>query len=154
MVVSSGRGLRHNTRDCFSKARRKRGVIPETVFQRVYKVGDYVDVVCDPAQQKVRTSVELQSRPGSRRRRPLGRYGRVSEPLVSCCFSPLMRAPVGLRSVHGFGKLWESRFVCARGGVYRAAAEVGRGRTVMRVCVCLMMTDHTRCPVLRPPVRR
>ena len=51
-VVSSGRGLRHNTRDCFSKARRKRGVIPETVFQRVYKVGDYVDVVCDPAQQK------------------------------------------------------------------------------------------------------
>ena len=88
MVVSSGRGLRHNTRDCFSKARRKRGVIPETVFQRVYKVGDYVDVVCDPAQQKVRTSVELQSRPGSRRRRPLGRYGRVSEPLVSAAFRP------------------------------------------------------------------
>ena len=53
MVVSSGRGLRHNTRDSFSKARRKRGVIPETVFLRVYKVGDYVDVVCDPAQQKV-----------------------------------------------------------------------------------------------------
>merc|ERR1712113_913714 len=52
MVVSSGRGLRHNTRDCFSKARRKRGVIPETVFLRAYKVGDYVDVVCDPAQQK------------------------------------------------------------------------------------------------------
>jgi len=46
-----------------------------------------------------------------------------------------MRAPVGLRFVHGFGKLWESRFVCTRGGVYRATAEAGRGRTVMRVCV-------------------
>lgn len=47
-----GHGIRARTRDLLSKGFRKNGVIPMTTYLRVFKVGDYVDVKCDPAVQK------------------------------------------------------------------------------------------------------
>lgn len=37
-------GLRRGTRDMFSRAFRKHGVIPLGTYMRVYKTGDYVDI--------------------------------------------------------------------------------------------------------------
>lgn len=46
------RGLRHGTRNKLSRAFRKKGVIPMSVYLRNYKVGDYVDVKCNSAVHK------------------------------------------------------------------------------------------------------
>uniref|UniRef100_A0A061SEP2 Large subunit ribosomal protein L21e n=1 Tax=Tetraselmis sp. GSL018 TaxID=582737 RepID=A0A061SEP2_9CHLO len=45
-------GLRSRTRDSFSRGFRKKGVIPLSTYLRNYKVGDYVDIKVNAAQQK------------------------------------------------------------------------------------------------------
>ena len=46
-------GYRAGTRDLFSKKFRTKGGNPGlTTFMRNYRVGDMVDVICNPAQQK------------------------------------------------------------------------------------------------------
>mmetsp|Transcript_35977 Transcript_35977/g.49950 ORF Transcript_35977/g.49950 Transcript_35977/m.49950 type:complete len:164 (+) Transcript_35977:80-571(+) len=50
--MPNGHGIRARTRDLFSKGFRKKGVIALSTYLRSYKVGDYVDIKCDPAVQK------------------------------------------------------------------------------------------------------
>jgi len=45
-------GKRARTRDKFSKAYRTKGVAGLSTFLTPFKRGDYVDIVCDPSQQK------------------------------------------------------------------------------------------------------
>lgn len=45
-------GLRARTRDLFSRAFRKHGVIPLSRYLVAYKKGDYVDVIADGAVQR------------------------------------------------------------------------------------------------------
>jgi hypothetical protein len=52
--MPGGQGLRHRTRDLFQRGFRQKGFIPLTTYLRTYKLGDYVDIKMNPAQQKVR----------------------------------------------------------------------------------------------------
>src|SRR6185312_15882688 len=54
--MPGGQGLRHRTRDLFQRGFRQKGFIPLTTYLRTYKLGDYVDIKMNPAQQKVRWS--------------------------------------------------------------------------------------------------
>ena len=51
--MPGGQGLRHRTRDLFQRGFRQKGFIPLTTYLRTYKLGDYVDIKMNPAQQKV-----------------------------------------------------------------------------------------------------
>lgn len=45
--MTNSKGYRRGTRDMFSRAFRKRGVIPLSTYMKVYKIGDIVDIkVC------------------------------------------------------------------------------------------------------------
>jgi Ribosomal protein L21e len=50
--MPGGQGLRHRTRDLFQRGFRQKGFIPLTVYLRTYKLGDYVDIKMNAAQQK------------------------------------------------------------------------------------------------------
>ncbi|WIA19237.1 hypothetical protein OEZ86_005601 [Tetradesmus obliquus] len=50
--MPGGQGLRHRTRDLFQRGFRQKGFIPLTTYLRTYKLGDYVDIKMNPAQQK------------------------------------------------------------------------------------------------------
>jgi hypothetical protein len=52
--MPGGQGLRHRTRDLFQRGFRQKGFIPLTTYLRTYKLGDYVDIKMNAAQQKVR----------------------------------------------------------------------------------------------------
>ncbi|KAJ8614101.1 hypothetical protein CTAYLR_004618 [Chrysophaeum taylorii] len=45
-------GYRARTRDMFSRPFRQRGLIKLSTYLTTYKVGDYVDIKCNPAQVK------------------------------------------------------------------------------------------------------
>mmetsp|Transcript_8861 Transcript_8861/g.27257 ORF Transcript_8861/g.27257 Transcript_8861/m.27257 type:complete len:160 (+) Transcript_8861:118-597(+) len=45
-------GYRGRTRDMFSRPFRARGMVKLSTFLTTYKVGDYVDIKCNPAQVK------------------------------------------------------------------------------------------------------
>lgn len=45
-------GYRARTRDMFSRPFRQRGMIKMSTYLTTYKVGDYVDIKCNPAQVK------------------------------------------------------------------------------------------------------
>ncbi|MES1918937.1 hypothetical protein MHBO_000824, partial [Bonamia ostreae] len=45
-------GYRARTRKLFKKDHKQKGKRSVTVYQQVYRLGDYVDVVCDSSQQK------------------------------------------------------------------------------------------------------
>merc|ERR1719473_1575274 len=45
-------GKRARTRDLFSRDYRTNGVNPTKTYLTTFKVGDYVDIKCNPAQQK------------------------------------------------------------------------------------------------------
>mmetsp|Transcript_8978 Transcript_8978/g.25811 ORF Transcript_8978/g.25811 Transcript_8978/m.25811 type:complete len:165 (-) Transcript_8978:247-741(-) len=47
--MGRAKGLRARTRDSFSRAFRKKGVIPLSTYLRKYKVGDYVDIKVNSA---------------------------------------------------------------------------------------------------------
>lgn len=51
--MPGGQGLRHRTRDLFQRGFRQKGFIPLTTYLRTYRLGDYVDIKMNPAQQKV-----------------------------------------------------------------------------------------------------
>ena len=61
--MPGGQGLRHRTRDLFQRGFRKKGFIPLTVYLRIYKVGDYVDIKMNAAQQKVCLGVCISTAP-------------------------------------------------------------------------------------------
>lgn len=42
--MTNSKGYRRGTRDMFSRAFRKRGVIPLSTYMKVYKIGDIVDI--------------------------------------------------------------------------------------------------------------
>lgn len=50
--MPAGHGIRARTRDSFSRGFRQKGYIPTTVYLRVYKVGDYVDIKVNSAVLK------------------------------------------------------------------------------------------------------
>jgi len=50
--MGRAKGLRSRTRDSFSRAFRKKGVIPLTTYLRNFKVGDYVDIKVNSAVLK------------------------------------------------------------------------------------------------------
>eukprot|EP00775_Hariotina_reticulata_P011896 gene11896-12040_t len=50
--MPGGQGLRHRTRDLFQRGFRQKGFIALTTYLRTYKLGDYVDIKMNPAQQK------------------------------------------------------------------------------------------------------
>ena len=45
-------GYRARTRDMFSRPFRQRGMIKMSTYMTTYKMGDYVDIKCNPAQVK------------------------------------------------------------------------------------------------------
>ena len=45
-------GARARTRDMFSRPFRQRGMIKMSTYMTQYKLGDYVDIKCNPAQVK------------------------------------------------------------------------------------------------------
>ena len=45
-------GSRARTRDMFSRPFRQRGMIKMSTYMTTYKLGDYVDIKCNPAQVK------------------------------------------------------------------------------------------------------
>ena len=45
-------GSRARTRDMFSRPFRQRGMIKMSTYMTQYKLGDYVDIKCNPAQVK------------------------------------------------------------------------------------------------------
>lgn len=45
-------GYRARTRDMFSRPFRQRGMIKMSTYMTTYKLGDYVDIKCNPAQVK------------------------------------------------------------------------------------------------------
>jgi len=53
--MPGGQGLRHRTRDLFQRGFKQKGFIALTTYLRTYKLGDYVDIKMNPAQQKVRS---------------------------------------------------------------------------------------------------
>ena len=58
-------GYRAGTRDLFSKKFRTKGGNPGlTTFLRTFHVGDMVDVICNPAQQKGMPYLAYQGRTG------------------------------------------------------------------------------------------
>ncbi len=58
--MPGGQGLRHRTRDLFQRGFRQKGFIPLTTYLRTYKLGDYVDIKMNPAQQKASTLAAVQ----------------------------------------------------------------------------------------------
>ena len=58
------RGLRHGTRNMFSRPFRKKGTLNATTFLRTFRVGDYVDIKVNPAQQKGMPYLAYQGRTG------------------------------------------------------------------------------------------
>lgn len=58
--MPGGQGLRHRTRDLFQRGFRQKGFIPLTTYLRTYKLGDYVDIKMNPAQQKASISAAVQ----------------------------------------------------------------------------------------------
>lgn len=56
--MPGGQGLRHRTRDLFQRGFRQKGFIPLTTYLRTYKLGDYVDIKMNPAQQKVNNTAD------------------------------------------------------------------------------------------------
>ena len=58
------RGLRHGTRNMFSRPFRKKGTLNATTFLRTFHVGDYVDIKVNPAQQKGMPYLAYQGRTG------------------------------------------------------------------------------------------
>ncbi|KAK9815369.1 hypothetical protein WJX72_002362 [[Myrmecia] bisecta] len=59
-----GRGKRNNTRDLFSKGFRQHGYIPESVYLRTYKLGDYVDIKVNSTVHKGMPHKVYQGRTG------------------------------------------------------------------------------------------
>lgn len=59
--MPGGQGLRHRTRDLFQRGFRQKGFIPLTTYLRTYKLGDYVDIKMNPAQQKVSKRVDQRA---------------------------------------------------------------------------------------------
>uniref|UniRef100_U5EW63 Large ribosomal subunit protein eL21 n=1 Tax=Corethrella appendiculata TaxID=1370023 RepID=U5EW63_9DIPT len=50
--MTNSKGYRRGTRDMFSRKFRKHGTIPLSVYMKVYKAGDYVDIKGNGAVQK------------------------------------------------------------------------------------------------------
>jgi hypothetical protein len=59
--MPGGQGLRHRTRDLFQRGFRQKGFIPLTTYLRTYKLGDYVDIKMNAAQQKVKIHADQQA---------------------------------------------------------------------------------------------
>lgn len=51
--MPAGAGYRSKTRDLFSKRHKHHGMPALGTYLRTFKLGEYVDVICDPAIQKV-----------------------------------------------------------------------------------------------------
>jgi len=58
------RGYRHGTRNVFSRPFRQKGLINLTTYLREYKLGDYVDIKVNAAQQKGMPYLAYQGRTG------------------------------------------------------------------------------------------
>ena len=58
------KGLRRSTRDMFSRAFRKKGMINLSTYLQNYKIGDYVDIKVNPSQQKGMPYLAYQGRTG------------------------------------------------------------------------------------------
>ncbi|GMH43679.1 hypothetical protein BSKO_11601 [Bryopsis sp. KO-2023] len=50
--MPAGAGYRNKTRDLFSKKHRKHGMPTVGTYLRTFKLGEYVDIICDPAIQQ------------------------------------------------------------------------------------------------------
>lgn len=108
--MPGGQGLRHRTRDLFQRGFRQKGFIPLTTYLRTYKLGDYVDIKMNPAQQKVWTSADQQAAAGARRHNsshpPQQQHAPHLPALQSlgvCCGScySFQHACTQIRSAHG-----------------------------------------------------
>ena len=58
------RGLRHGTRNMFSRPFRKKGPNNATTYLRTFRIGDYVDIKVNPSQQKGMPYLAYQGRTG------------------------------------------------------------------------------------------
>ena len=58
------RGLRHGTRNVFSRGFREKGRNNTTTYLRTFRVGDYVDIKVDASQQKGMPYLQYQGRTG------------------------------------------------------------------------------------------
>ena len=58
------RGLRHGTRNLFSRGHREHGTLNTTTYLRTFRVGDYVDIKVNSAQQKGMPYLQYQGRTG------------------------------------------------------------------------------------------
>ena len=58
------RGLRHGTRSVFSRGFREHGTLNATTYLRTFRVGDYVDIKVNAAQQKGMPYMQYQGRTG------------------------------------------------------------------------------------------
>jgi large subunit ribosomal protein L21e len=58
------RGLRHGTRNLFSRGHREHGTLNTTTYLRTFRVGDYVDIKVNSAQQKGMPYLQYQGKTG------------------------------------------------------------------------------------------
>ena len=58
------RGLRHGTRNVFSRGFREKGANNTTTYLRTFRVGDYVDIKVNASQQKGMPYLQYQGRTG------------------------------------------------------------------------------------------
>lgn len=57
--MTNSKGYRRGTRDMFSRAFRKRGVIPLSTYMKVYKIGDIVDIKVSREDATMRFQLDL-----------------------------------------------------------------------------------------------
>jgi len=58
------RGLRHGTRNLFSRGHREHGTLNTTTYLRTFRVGDYVDIKVNSSQQKGMPYLQYQGKTG------------------------------------------------------------------------------------------